>query len=383
MISSKKTEISKTAEESRQRLKDVLEEAHGDLDHDASSSDSGSDYGFDSLNEIGKDLETDTTCLMALDALFQSVASDSSDEKAAFADKVQTWLPHNVYKDKIQTRFPQAESSLVLRLSKASYDRYLRCQGERQNQTAEVDDVDILPLTRSEASSSKFHDSGLGTSIPSSASIAETVMSYQAGGGRSVRVPPLSKEAKEGQPFECLSCGKLLSIRHNSAWKQHLYKDLLPWQCLDSACSFTTVFGTREDWIAHIAYDHKLEPDWFPITCPLCLDTTASGKIAITKHLCNHLEEISLAALPVNLDLESDSGSGGDSALSESQEGSTYEKNEQTDPPKENPNTPNQEPGLVEQDALNYLDEVQLAFHDRPDVYNKFLDLMKDFKSHV
>ncbi|KAK8164263.1 hypothetical protein IWX90DRAFT_487539 [Phyllosticta citrichinensis] len=32
-------------------------------------------------------------------------------------------------------------------------------------------------------------------------------------------------------------------------------------------------------------------------------------------------------------------------------------------------------------DALSYLDQVKVQFHDHPDVYNKFLDIMKDFKS--
>jgi paired amphipathic helix protein Sin3a len=32
-------------------------------------------------------------------------------------------------------------------------------------------------------------------------------------------------------------------------------------------------------------------------------------------------------------------------------------------------------------DALGYLDAVKNEFHDRPDVYNRFLDIMKDFKS--
>ena len=34
-------------------------------------------------------------------------------------------------------------------------------------------------------------------------------------------------------------------------------------------------------------------------------------------------------------------------------------------------------------DALGYLDAVKLQFQDQPDVYNHFLDIMKDFKSQV
>ncbi|KAJ4136362.1 hypothetical protein NW768_003974 [Fusarium equiseti] len=379
LTSSKKTEISDNSEESVKKLKDVLETARSDLDHDSSSSDGSSYYGPDSLEDIAKDLETDTLSLMGVDALFQSAILDSFAEKATFVDAAQAWLPHDVYKDKIRTRFPKAEISLVSRLSKASYDRYLRCQRERESQTTAVGDVDFPKFTRSDASSSKFRDSGLGTSIPSSASVAETAMSYRAEGKASVRIPPLSKEAKEGKPFECISCGKTLSIRNNSAWKRHLYQDLLPWQCLDPDCSFTTVFRTREDWIAHIAQDHKSEPDWQSIICPLCFDAIPAGKIAITKHLCNHLEEISLAALPANLDVESHSGSDSDSGSSQSQEESKEETNETSNLKALKPDTSGQEPIL--QDALDYLDQVKLVFHDRPAIYNRFLEIMKDFKA--
>ena len=34
-------------------------------------------------------------------------------------------------------------------------------------------------------------------------------------------------------------------------------------------------------------------------------------------------------------------------------------------------------------DALSYLDAVKVQFNDRPDVYNVFLDIMKEFKSQV
>jgi histone deacetylase complex regulatory component SIN3 len=34
-------------------------------------------------------------------------------------------------------------------------------------------------------------------------------------------------------------------------------------------------------------------------------------------------------------------------------------------------------------DALSYLDAVKVQFNDKPEVYNRFLDIMKDFKSQV
>ena len=34
-------------------------------------------------------------------------------------------------------------------------------------------------------------------------------------------------------------------------------------------------------------------------------------------------------------------------------------------------------------DALSYLDQVKMQFGDQPEVYNRFLDIMKDFKSNA
>lgn len=42
-----------------------------------------------------------------------------------------------------------------------------------------------------------------------------------------------------------------------------------------------------------------------------------------------------------------------------------------------------QERQLNVTDALSYLDAVKVQFHDQPEVYNQFLDIMKDFKSQL
>jgi histone deacetylase complex regulatory component SIN3 len=39
--------------------------------------------------------------------------------------------------------------------------------------------------------------------------------------------------------------------------------------------------------------------------------------------------------------------------------------------------------GAQVDDALAYLDQVKAEFADRPDVYNRFLDIMKDFKAQT
>ena len=41
----------------------------------------------------------------------------------------------------------------------------------------------------------------------------------------------------------------------------------------------------------------------------------------------------------------------------------------------------NPERPLNVSDALSYLDAVKVQFQDQPDVYNHFLDIMKEFKN--
>ena len=38
---------------------------------------------------------------------------------------------------------------------------------------------------------------------------------------------------------------------------------------------------------------------------------------------------------------------------------------------------------ITPQDALSYLAQVKVRFQHQPDVYNQFLDIMKDFKSQA
>ncbi|KAI0931347.1 hypothetical protein AcW2_000258 [Taiwanofungus camphoratus] len=47
------------------------------------------------------------------------------------------------------------------------------------------------------------------------------------------------------------------------------------------------------------------------------------------------------------------------------------------------PRSPDSNRPLNVTDALSYLDAVKMQFQDKPDVYNHFLDIMKDFKSQV
>ncbi len=75
------------------------------------------------------------------------------------------------------------------------------------------------------AAEGTFHDSGLGTSLPTASEAGSPVVSSAASSvadGRKARFPPLTPQAIAGQPFECDGCGKRLMIRNKNQWRYAL-----------------------------------------------------------------------------------------------------------------------------------------------------------------
>ncbi|KAI0411103.1 hypothetical protein F5X98DRAFT_64653 [Xylaria grammica] len=286
-------------------------------DDGASLRDDSSDSDSDDLAEVALDLETDTICLVEMDPVLKSPVLDTSHdkEKGAHYSSLLMWSPHQSYCERIESRFPQAENRLVLRLGRANYERFMRCRKMREAQEerdAVPESMESVPLVLTQAKtvygSSNFHDSALGSSLPTTSSYAETIMSYGGKDGNHTRIPPLPVEGRAGQPFTCIACGRSVLAPNNSAWKQHLYEDLCPWLCIDPSCPLgEEVYDNRNDWIAHLALDHGFEPHWEQYECPLCKEKIDRGKATIIKHLGGHLEEIALGALPPGLSFESES----------------------------------------------------------------------------
>lgn len=183
---------------------------------DDSSSDAGSTFSDDNIYEVAEDLKTDTCVLSSLDPLIKYPIFDLQKDKAIEDSIYSAWSPENIFVEKIENRFPLTETSLASRLGKANFERYLRCQADREALENEEIEED-LPSTQQEAKS-KFHDSGVGTSIAPSTNYAETIMSYSHK-GQSVRIPPLPECAKKGLPFSCVVCGRTVDFTSNSAWK--------------------------------------------------------------------------------------------------------------------------------------------------------------------
>ncbi|KAM5382815.1 hypothetical protein ACJZ2D_002206 [Fusarium nematophilum] len=284
-------------------------EFHRDYD-DASSSESGSDSDSDesalsptsSLGQTLDDLELDTEYLMKLDSLIRAPPLDSNLKCPESLEHNPLPVPPaqslNPFLPLICDRFPEAENRLSNLLAKANLERFNRCNLRRQAnaRTRELPEV-INAQDGCATVAASTRDSGLGTSLHTASLYAETVMTYRDE-GRSVHIPPIPPDAKEGIPFECLACGLKVRATNNSAWKKHLYSDLQPWLCLDVNCQAGhEPFATRADWLEHLEVDHELGPSWESLRCPLCVQETGQGKRHVSGHLVSHLEELSLAVL--------------------------------------------------------------------------------------
>ncbi|KAM6516917.1 hypothetical protein FSOLCH5_007866 [Fusarium solani] len=197
------------------QVSNTLEEANFSQAADNSSSDSTSEYSTADVHELAEDLKTDVDCLIELDQMIRDPATDPEPEMIEADVSLSSWTPHQVFANKIEHRFPGADAKLLSSLGMINYQRYLRCQTERdRNQVHAEQPEQAVQVT----TGSKSHDSGLGSSLNPASSYAETIMSYRDG-NRSVRIPPLSEEAKGGEAFPCVACGRSVIITTNSQWK--------------------------------------------------------------------------------------------------------------------------------------------------------------------
>ncbi|KAI0834267.1 hypothetical protein F5Y06DRAFT_300803 [Hypoxylon sp. FL0890] len=277
-------------------------------------SDTSSDTESEDLEEIAEDLRTDTQCLLDLGSRFEEepVGPIVTERPVDPAPSI-SWNPSEHFSERIRKRYPDCDTTITRRLGKISWDRLLRCQEVKtQNEklgSAEVERAKVVSgkVAGTIVASTAFNDSALGSSVPTEPSALdpihceETIVSYHGAAGGSTRVPALSDEAKEGAPFPCVACGRMVSITNTSTWKKHLFSDLKPYICLHEECPYNEIaFASKAQWIEHLSLDHDYSPKWEVSECSICHEKVETGKFNVTRHLSQHLEEISLIVLPTN-----------------------------------------------------------------------------------
>lgn len=170
--------------------------------------------------ELVRNVKHYTRCLVDLGTALDCPALEPEHHDRPSLVALEQRSAPDYYTELIKIKYPEAELCLLQSLGKTSWHRYQRMQQER-NSNAEVR-PEITSGTKSEAAESKFIDSGIGTSLPRPpSSYAETVLSFvtHMSEGKRVNVPPLPAEARNGQPFACTACGKLIVARSNREWR--------------------------------------------------------------------------------------------------------------------------------------------------------------------
>jgi hypothetical protein len=167
--------------------------------------------------ELSRCLHIHVTNLTRLSDSLQSPAeSDSDDEEQSHAISHQDVPVHRYFAALIKARFPGADAALVESLGHSNWSRYNHIK--RQRETAQND----VETTSGEKARSEFHDSGIGSSSsvlnPEHQAYAATVVSSRAEASHR-RLPPLPKTARDGQPFTCEICDRVVLIRRTRDWR--------------------------------------------------------------------------------------------------------------------------------------------------------------------
>jgi hypothetical protein len=90
--------------------------------------------------------------------------------------------------------------------------------------------------------------------------------------------------------------------------RKHLIQDLQPYSCMEPECLINDeIFPNRQYWVQHLQKCHGYGADSPAQRCHLCGEMTESGMVAICRHFADHLEDIALAASPMDIDSDEDS----------------------------------------------------------------------------
>lgn len=178
------------------------------------------------------DMTSHIACLQDLAPTIEQMLDEADGSQRLGDDTVRPAFhvsdPARPFVLQIHDRYRGAPISLVERLGEANWQRWVRIrkqmdgddESQEENEEQEIALSTFLPV-------SKFHDSGLGTSIPALSDRAVSVASHtsflssraDAEDGKA-RVPLTPDQVVEGRPFECFICGQTLTnIKNRIHWK--------------------------------------------------------------------------------------------------------------------------------------------------------------------
>ncbi|MCJ1251512.1 hypothetical protein MMC30_008746 [Trapelia coarctata] len=150
------------------------------------------------------------------------------------SDLARPWVQN------VSDKFERADRALVERLGESNWQRFVTIRARSEHiasiGNSDVGTVEVISLVNPFEQTPKsiftplslFHDSGLGSSVPTAmlryaasvTSHTSFVSSIAADGTSGLRVPPTPKEVNVGESFRCEICGhRLFNIKSRVDWK--------------------------------------------------------------------------------------------------------------------------------------------------------------------
>lgn len=211
-------------------------ESESDNESISSSSDEKNNTAKDDVEKEGvlRLLKVCVSCLMDLLPTMENTRRCTSNHpdvgEYSLPSNFRVSEPAKPYCLSVLDKFPGIDVRLGERLGEANWQRHveLRKAIDQRYQGANDHEFDKTAETISEVIPvSKFHDSGLGISLPAHSRYANTVASHSSFqssvGGEKIgtsRVPPTPKEVFDGLPFTCNICWRILTeIKNRVDWK--------------------------------------------------------------------------------------------------------------------------------------------------------------------
>lgn len=166
--------------------------------------------------EFTKLLQLKIESLINLDISRDDAAESRPDEEETRAGAIMQDLPaHQYFAGLMTERFPAANHQLVEALSLSNWSRYNHVKREREFVLINSD------ANATGAAKSEFHDSGIGSASSAHSVYAATVVSSRAEESHK-RLPPLPKQAREGEPFMCEVCERVMTVRRTRECRYEL-----------------------------------------------------------------------------------------------------------------------------------------------------------------
>lgn len=235
----------RSADEQAQHLMTILQDLRSiDSQSDTSeysSSDSSSE--IDTLQQCAEDLHEYVQLLHEMHPSIEAFVPLSEDHATLSGPDHPERTASMIFADLIRSKFARAQDDLVNDLGQLNFDRYNRMAIAREHNLSAVEEVP--EYIEAGEKSTVFHDSGLGSSMPSDAApsamapsvvlpsisvpkrstpsiaapsvIASSLAFTLAGKSRS-KLPRLPPDAGT-KPFPCNFCGKTVSFTHRRDWE--------------------------------------------------------------------------------------------------------------------------------------------------------------------